>query len=381
MTERGDMMKMNIKDKDLRYNILNEIEQRLLSNQDAVIYIWGCAKTAETVSKYIYENSSLDICGYIVDDKYYNDGEFCGKKIYAASEWIKRVKQDDVVIFGFTNQDAAKKMIKQLPEYVTYYYFFFPYSLNAYNKMLTFEYYSEHIDDFEGVYYRLEDDFSKKTMEAYINSCISGDIAPLDELRVDGQYFNDITKDFDVSCFVDCGAYIGDTIEQAMDFYNEKISKVIAFEPDSNNINILKERVKTHNISTDNIVLIDKGAWSRKDILFFSSSDSSSNISDDGDIKVEVDSVDNIVGSDIMVDYIKMDIEGSEQEALIGSKETILRCMPLLAICVYHRPEDLIVLSKTIVALIDSKRYKFYLRYHGPDLRELVMYVVPVSRS
>lgn len=39
--------------------------------------------------------------------------------------------------------------------------------------------------------------------------------------------------------------------------------------------------------------------------------------------------------------YIKMDIEGSEMAALMGAKETIKRHKPYLAICVYHRKNDL----------------------------------------
>lgn len=40
------------------------------------------------------------------------------------------------------------------------------------------------------------------------------------------------------------------------------------------------------------------------------------------------------------VDFIKLDIEGSERWALSGAAETVRRDKPNIACCVYHRPDD-----------------------------------------
>ncbi|GBR76374.1 hypothetical protein NO2_0935 [Candidatus Termititenax persephonae] len=48
---------------------------------------------------------------------------------------------------------------------------------------------------------------------------------------------------------------------------------------------------------------------------------------------------------------LKMDIEGSELEALTGAAETIKRYRPELAICVYHRGNDLVEVPRYIKSL------------------------------
>ena len=65
------------------------------------------------------------------------------------------------------------------------------------------------------------------------------------------------------------------------------------------------------------------------------------------------------------VDYIKLDIEGSELEALHGAAKSITRWKPKMAICVYHKPEDLWTLATYIKSLRGD--YEFQFRHHPCD--------------
>lgn len=62
--------------------------------------------------------------------------------------------------------------------------------------------------------------------------------------------------------------------------------------------------------------------------------------------------------------YIKMDIEGSELDALTGAENLIRQYRPYLAICLYHRKNDLLNIPLYIQSLVPD--YDFYLRggYH-----------------
>lgn len=67
-----------------------------------------------------------------------------------------------------------------------------------------------------------------------------------------------------------------------------------------------------------------------------------------------------------------MDIEGSELRALMGSEETIKKYKPKLAICIYHKREDLITIPQYIKIIVPE--YKLYLRAHFPYVSETVLY-------
>ena len=69
-----------------------------------------------------------------------------------------------------------------------------------------------------------------------------------------------------------------------------------------------------------------------------------------------------------------MDIEGAELEALKGAKETIKRNHPKLAICVYHKPEDIVDIPKFILEL--DPEYKLYLRHYSDNAGETVLYAI-----
>lgn len=172
--------------------------------------------------------------------------------------------------------------------------------------------------------------------------------------------------------FVDGGSYDGNT---SLDFIkwcenkDIKDSFIYAWELDFKNIENCKMKFDTTKVKHE---FISKGLWSKKDSLRFNMEDRSSSICESGGVSTEVDSIDNVCK--IVPTFIKMDVEGAEYQALLGAKEVISKYKPKLAICIYHKPEDIWELPMLIHEI--NPNYKFYLRHYSFADVETVLYAV-----
>ncbi len=84
-----------------------------------------------------------------------------------------------------------------------------------------------------------------------------------------------------------------------------------------------------------------------------------------------MDTIDNVCWQE-KVSFIKLDIEGCEQDALLGAAGIIKRDRSRLMIYIYHKPEDLYEIPFLIKELVP--KYRLYIRYHSDTLAEMVLY-------
>jgi FkbM family methyltransferase len=181
--------------------------------------------------------------------------------------------------------------------------------------------------------------------------------------------------------FVDAGAYTGDSAEAFIDKFTRAARggkyRVYSFEPDTGNY-----EQAVHNLSKyPNVEVTPKGLWSSETELVFKPNAAnmagSSFIFGTGtnEIRVPVTSLDAFFADkpDIPT-FIKMDIEGAEKEALLGASDIIKSAKPKLAICAYHKPEDIYELPQTILGIRDD--YDFVLRQHENGCWDTILYAV-----
>lgn len=187
-----------------------------------------------------------------------------------------------------------------------------------------------------------------------------------------GQYFNPSFMKFESEeVLIDAGCYDLFNSLQLRE-YCKKIKKVYAFEPDSKNYE--QCLVRKRETSFDEAEIFPFGTWSTEGTLYFSTKGKqSASLSTEGDTSVRVVAIDDIVGED-KITLIKMDVEGAELESLKGARNTILRDKPKMAICIYHKPEDMTEIPLFIKRLVPE--YQLYVRHHSINTFETVLYAV-----
>ena len=224
----------------------------------------------------------------------------------------------------------------------------------------------EHLNDLIWLYENLEDCRSKKTLFAILNNLYQFDFFTLKHSieTTYPHYFDlDIISANDDEVFVDLGAYTGDTIQEYLTYFDNKYKKIYAYEITKESLHIMKKNLaKEKNIKYSSKAIID----SKKELHILKSKvDNSANqINLKGTDKIKATSLDLDIKEKITM--IKMDIEGSEYQALLGSKKHIQNDKPKLLISVYHNHEDLYRIPKLIKKF--EPNYKFYLRYYGNEV-------------
>jgi len=240
------------------------------------------------------------------------------------------------------------------------------------------EFSSKHKDGYEWAYNFFEDSLSKQLVINKVRLILNDQaIEPTTDRDI---YFDDSILPLNTNeVFVDGGAYDGMNTKGFLE-KAQSVKHVYAFEPDEINY---KNTIKNLAEMT-NVTVVPKGLWNTEEQLEFvrneESLQGSSFIftsSTSTYHRVSVTSLDKYfcqTEDNLLPTFIKMDIEGSEREALRGSTEILRKCKPKLAICAYHKPEDFYELPRTIYEIRDD--YKLTLRQHAYGYIDTVLYAV-----
>lgn len=169
--------------------------------------------------------------------------------------------------------------------------------------------------------------------------------------------------------FIDGGCYDMQTSLEFIKMVKGNYRKIYAYEPDTNNFNKCS---KFRDVK--NLAVINKGLWSCSEKLFFNKSgDEASKITDKGNDIIYCSSLDLDLECE-KVTFIKLDIEGAELQALVGAKEIIKKHKPKIAVCVYHKNEDIWEIPQYLLSLCND--YKFYLRHYSLGDNDTVLYAL-----
>lgn len=172
--------------------------------------------------------------------------------------------------------------------------------------------------------------------------------------------------------FIDGGAYKGEDTIAFTKWCKGQYQDAYVFEPDESSYqdtcqNLLNAGINSH--------IFNQGLWSKKERMGFSPGvQAASHVDTAGTGQIQMNSIDEILHGE-RASFIKLDVEGCEQEAIKGASGTIKKYHPRLAVCVYHKPEDIFEIPTAIMET--GQHYRLYLRHYSYIFTETVMYAVP----
>lgn len=341
-----------------------------LKSDNLPVVIFGTGRFGKAVAETIIANDISVLC-FLDKEEYWAFGKtltICGKSIRCLNrtQLLQESKQYNILlgIIDYSLLHALRKEFKEC-HYVEYLDVYFPHIMSK-------AFLVENRKTINEIYLNLGDAESQEVLKAYLHARYTGDVRALSSLihNPDFLYDWELLSLSKQDVVVDGGAYIGDTIIEMRNFIGELPKRVFAFEPDKNNIERLYQNFSKKE--QEHISAITAGLYSRDDILHFVFSGTvGSTISDSAKETIYTQALDEH-DEYKNITVIKMDIEGSELEALYGCKKLLYKNKPRLAICIYHKNEDLI----DIYNFLKEFKYRFYLRHHSASVEETVLYAI-----
>lgn len=303
-----------------------------------------------------------NIIGTTVEGKEFLDRIQCNKKklIFGAGIWGKEILDTyrGVPFECFVDNKAAGKIYEGLPVI----------SFDEYME----KYKNEIIVISSRLYHKEIYQQLKENGVSDDNIVNAGKITDIMSRR---QYFDipEFNNEMEEGCFVDAGSFDGRTSKIFAEWCEGRFQKIFAFEPDSKNAVKCEDTLRNCVGGGKNSV-IRKGLWDKEDVLCFKAySNGASRVEKKGEIKIPVGRLDDMI-RDERVTFIKMDIEGSEYNALLGARETIVRNRPKLAVSIYHKKEDVWTIPSLILEMVSD--YELYFGHYSIAAAETVLYAI-----
>lgn len=352
----------------------NELKEILTEHDDLSsrrLFVWG---TGNTASLYLQGFDRLENEGIIVEGFCDNNSEkwgasFGGRKVYCPDEI--RDFEDALILIASPQPNVFKSISTQLCD------------MKMTWRHIDDYIFKSHRNELLRVYDLLEDERSKDVYSELIICRMEGKY-PEAEMVDEGQYFP--TVEFGMPdnrrVFVDCGAYVGDSIEKYVWKNEGCFEKIYAFEPDPGNLKALNyrlERLKREwNLQEDKIEVYPYGVSNEDSVRFVERYEANngfgSKLIDEKTDKCEecrIVSIDKAIDGEYT--FLKADIESYEYNMLLGAKNTIKRYMPKMAICIYHNAVDFYSIPLLINSY--SRDYKLSVRHYTGTVSDTVLYV------
>lgn len=300
----------------------------------------------------------------------FEEGVYHGKlsSIELVNQIFRNYSQFDYIYNILENEESKKEFDWFIKFRVAYAFLSENIALDIFPPRITEDYYrniQKNAEDIGNSIYKVENFRIRTALDGVV------DMFYIEQYRIPN-----LVEPKGKDIVIDAGAYYGETAFWFLKYIGSD-GKVYAFEPSDSNFRSLKENIENNKVK--NIEPIKMGLGRQEEGTFLFNAESSSYLVDANLIntsKIRITTIDKFVEEHKLksVGFIKMDIEGSEIDALAGAKETITRYKPKLAISVYHKGDDMIKIPMYLKSIVPD--YKFFLRHNKYSWAETVLYTV-----
>ena len=174
--------------------------------------------------------------------------------------------------------------------------------------------------------------------------------------------------------YFDVGAFDGDTAELFIGLTSGRFASIVLIEPDQANMSRAQTRLAAVPHGGRIEYVRAAISESRGEAGFRADGTMGSALDPQSAAKVPVLQLSDFDRAGQL--YFKLDIEGAEIPVIRGSLDFIRGRTPILAISVYHQPNDLLDALELLSAI---PQYRFYLRCHGESGEDLMLYALPLG--
>lgn len=360
--------------------IERDLWERLAATNKKIV-MYGMGNGADKILR-ACDEKGVTVCDFFASDGFVRGHLFHGKRVRTWGEIKETYGAENVTVllsFGTSRPDVLETVDRIAAEAELYAPDVPAFGDGLFDRAF-FEAHRVELEETEAL---LADEESKRILANVVQYKLTGDIRFLKDAVSDPQtVMETLVCPWEIEAAADLGAYNGDTVRELLAHADGRVRTMYAMEPDARNFRKLQAYAEEERRAE--VVPVNAGAWSEPTTLCFDASGNrnasfESNRSAtlaDRPVKlktIQADTLDRVLDGR-RVDYIKYDVEGSEREALLGSRETLRTYRPTLLVSLYHRNEDLFALPRMIRREFPQYKRLYLRRFAGIPAWDLNLY-------
>lgn len=355
---------------------------------DSNVVVWGVRANGVRLYHYLSERTNANVLCFVDNDKARHGETCCGKEIISPERLSEMLKADHklkVVIATVFHTSVSYQLQRELGFHKDNIFYaraieeplFSAHGDERVNWVADVYEMEKHFPELQSVFNLLADKRSIDDLRKLLTYRLTYNpdaLAYFTPYDVRGNGFPaDIYGDNRDETIIDGGAYTGTSALRWL--WGGCLSKCYSFEPEADNYQALLQTISDYGLE-DRVTPVCKGLSDRNETLYFSGNGEGGTITEDSNgQKIDVVTLDSLNIQE-KITLVKLNIEGSEGDALKGMEKLLRRDKPKLIISNHHHTKHFWEVPLIIHKI--NPEYKIFYRQMGWGVKiyDLLLYAV-----